>query len=336
MKLSRRTLAVALLVALAAPAAHAEIAIDVIGGSEVSFEGLVQADCNSFDSDVVEPQRRLRLDGEDSDIRNCAAPSWCSRARARATSSGCWATTPRPTSSSTSTSSTSSAATPTTSCRSASSSSRTAWKSCPSTKNNDFISKASITNTCAVAAPPRRRLRLRHRQLGRDGQLLRPRTDPQPGARQRLQPARLLGADQRQAATSCTSAWPTRTTTPTPTPSACAPVRMADLAPRAPGRRRQHDRRDRDRHDISLEGMWVTGPFKLQAEYMTAATSSAWRQQRLQRHGCYVSGLWNITGETWGYKGGVPTTPASRTSRPPACGSWACATTPSTSTTARW
>jgi phosphate-selective porin OprO/OprP len=25
--------------------------------------------------------------------------------------------------------------------------------------------------------------------------------------------------------------------------------------------------------------------------------------------GGYVSGVWNITGETWGYKGGTPTTP---------------------------
>ena len=46
MKLSRSTLSVALLAALVAPAAHAEVALDVIGGSEISFEGLVQADYN--------------------------------------------------------------------------------------------------------------------------------------------------------------------------------------------------------------------------------------------------------------------------------------------------
>src|SRR6186713_3327143 len=51
MKLSRSTLTLALLAALAAPAAHAEIAIDVIGGSEVSFEGMVQADGNWYDND---------------------------------------------------------------------------------------------------------------------------------------------------------------------------------------------------------------------------------------------------------------------------------------------
>src|SRR5687768_6761068 len=66
MKLPRSTLAVALLAALAAPAAHAEVAIDVIGGSEISLEGLVQADYNYFDSDV-EDLNDNALDGEDSD-----------------------------------------------------------------------------------------------------------------------------------------------------------------------------------------------------------------------------------------------------------------------------
>src|SRR5688572_13120445 len=51
MKLSRSTLSVALLAALVAPAAHAEVALDVIGGSEVSFQGLVQADFYDFSVD---------------------------------------------------------------------------------------------------------------------------------------------------------------------------------------------------------------------------------------------------------------------------------------------
>ena len=53
MKIKRHTLALALLAAVAAPAAHAEVAIDVIGGSEVSFEGLVQADGNWFENDLA-------------------------------------------------------------------------------------------------------------------------------------------------------------------------------------------------------------------------------------------------------------------------------------------
>ena len=66
MKLSRSTLSLALLAALAAPAAHAEIAIDVIGGSEVSFEGLVQADYDYFDNDFTNYNGDLP-DGDDSD-----------------------------------------------------------------------------------------------------------------------------------------------------------------------------------------------------------------------------------------------------------------------------
>ena len=49
----RRTLPLALLAALAAPAAQAEVPIDVIGGSEITFEGLLQADANWFNSDFA-------------------------------------------------------------------------------------------------------------------------------------------------------------------------------------------------------------------------------------------------------------------------------------------
>src|SRR5687767_14271013 len=67
MKLTRHSLAVALLAAIAAPAAHAEIAIDVIGGSEVSFEGLVQVDFYKFDSDTIDygADSLSDMDGED-------------------------------------------------------------------------------------------------------------------------------------------------------------------------------------------------------------------------------------------------------------------------------
>ena len=66
MKLSRSTLTLALLAALVAPAAHAEVALDVIGGSEVSFEGLVQADFYNFDTDGIDygADSATDLDGE--------------------------------------------------------------------------------------------------------------------------------------------------------------------------------------------------------------------------------------------------------------------------------
>ena len=66
MNLSRRTVAVALLAAIAAPAAHAEIAIDVIGDSEVSFEGMVQTDAYWYDSDLANLDADA-TDGDDAD-----------------------------------------------------------------------------------------------------------------------------------------------------------------------------------------------------------------------------------------------------------------------------
>ena len=54
MKLHHQLLTVAVAAALYVPAAHAEVAIDVIGGSEITFEGLVQADGNWFHNDVVD------------------------------------------------------------------------------------------------------------------------------------------------------------------------------------------------------------------------------------------------------------------------------------------
>ncbi len=51
MKLAHKALALAVLAALSSTAS-AEIALDVIGGSEVTFEGLLQGDTNWFDNDV--------------------------------------------------------------------------------------------------------------------------------------------------------------------------------------------------------------------------------------------------------------------------------------------
>src|SRR4249919_1040756 len=52
MKASRKLLAAAVLAALSAPA-FAEVELDVIGGSEITFEGLLQADGYWYDSDVA-------------------------------------------------------------------------------------------------------------------------------------------------------------------------------------------------------------------------------------------------------------------------------------------
>ena len=61
MKIELNRLAFALLLAGAAPLAHAGIAIDTVGDSEITFEGLVQADGSWYDSDLAD------LDGDVGD-----------------------------------------------------------------------------------------------------------------------------------------------------------------------------------------------------------------------------------------------------------------------------
>src|SRR5690606_22481956 len=54
---------------------------------------------------------------------------------------------------------------------------------------------------------------------------------------------------------------------------------------------------------------WIKGPFKLQGEYYSADVSRYGEGVGdFGGDGWYLSGLWNITGETWGYRSGVPTT----------------------------
>ena len=60
---------------------------------------------------------------------------------------------------------------------------------------------------------------------------------------------------------------------------------------------------------LGAEAFWVTGPFKLQGEYMKTNAQRTAGLDDFSSSGAYISGLWNITGETWGYKGGTPTTP---------------------------
>ena len=66
---------------------------------------------------------------------------------------------------------------------------------------------------------------------------------------------------------------------------------------------------------MGFEGMWIHGPFKLQTEYMKselgrmAIAPVVVDPDNFDYSSWYVSGVWNISGENFGYKGGVPTTP---------------------------
>ncbi len=56
---------------------------------------------------------------------------------------------------------------------------------------------------------------------------------------------------------------------------------------------------------FGLESFWVRGPVKLQGEYM-ATDVDRYDSSDFSGTGGYVSGVWNITGQSWGYKGGEP------------------------------
>jgi phosphate-selective porin OprO/OprP len=60
---------------------------------------------------------------------------------------------------------------------------------------------------------------------------------------------------------------------------------------------------------LGAEAFWVRGPFKLQGEYMrTRVERRDAPAGDFDARGGYLSALWNITGQTWTYKGGEPAT----------------------------
>jgi phosphate-selective porin OprO and OprP len=310
MKLSRNTLSIALLAALVAPAAHAEVALDVIGGSEVSFEGLVQADYNSFDVDTIDygADSSTDLDGDEymQELRRAElvlkgkGPGNFEWVLGYDAKDDKWLDAnvkykfgnnanhflqlgqfkqPGAT-----------------------------MEELSSTKNNDFISKSSITNSLGT---PRRvglqynygdvnwgltgsffsREMTRNREHG-NGYALRGYWAPINDAGSILH----FGASYLDKDTDGDfirlRARP-----------------MADLANTRFVDTGSSGLRASDRlSNIGVEGLWVTGPFKLQSEYMTKDVKRYGTFDDFSGDGFYVSGLWNITGETWGYKGGVPVT----------------------------
>jgi phosphate-selective porin OprO/OprP len=58
---------------------------------------------------------------------------------------------------------------------------------------------------------------------------------------------------------------------------------------------------------FGAEAAWVHGPFKLQAEAMRTNVGRD-AHEDYGFDSWYVSGVWNLKGETWGYKNGVVTT----------------------------
>ncbi|MGO0999754.1 OprO/OprP family phosphate-selective porin [Lysobacter sp. CA196] len=321
MKLSRNTLAVALFAALAAPAAHAEIALDVIGDSEVTFEGLLQADYNDFNSDVLNLNADLP-DGKDNDnelrraelVLKGKGPGnieWVAGYDAKADKFldvnlkyklggnanhfiqvGQYK---QPNS----------------------------LEELSSTKNNDFISKAMVTNTFGVA----RRLGAAYSYGTNDWSLTASYFGRELtrnlahgsgyGLRGTFAPINEKGNILHLGLSYVdldTDADTVRIRTRPQVDLAAG--RLVDT-----GNLLNVDRQN----TIGAEAMWVHGPVKVQAEYMRsefdryATRSIAQPGKKFSGDSFYVSGVWNITGETWGYKAGVPTTPLPDE---PASGMW--------------
>lgn len=310
MKLSRSTLSVALLAALVAPAAHAEITLDVIGGSEVSFEGLVQADFYKFDSDTIDygADSSSDLDGDDylNELRRAELVlkgkgpgniEWVLGYDAKddkfldanikykfgnnANHFIQVGQYKQP---------------------------GATMEELSSTKNNDFISKSSITNSIGTA----RRLGAQYNigdanwgvtasYFGRE--LTRNREHGSGyGVRGYFAPINEQGNVLHLGVSY----------TDKDTDGDVIRLRarpMADMVPTRFVDTGSSGLRASDRNSvIGVEGLWVTGPVKVQAEYMSTDVKRYGSFDDFTGDGYYISGLWNVTGETWGYKSGVPTT----------------------------
>ncbi|HEY0661162.1 MAG TPA: OprO/OprP family phosphate-selective porin [Lysobacter sp.] len=308
MKLSRSTLSVALLAALAAPAAHAEITLDVIGGSEVSFEGLVQADFYKFDSDTIDygADSSSDLDGDDylNELRRAELVlkgkgpgniEWVLGYDAKddkfldvnakykfgnnANHFIQVGQFKQP---------------------------GATMEELSSTKNNDFISKSSITNS--IGTPRRTGVQY---NIG----------DANWGVTASYFSRELTRNREHGNGYSARAYWAPineqgnvlhigASYTDKDTDGDVIRLRarpMADMVPTRFVDTGNLNRSDRN-NVIGAEALWITGPVKVQAEYMTTDVKRYGTAQDFSGDGFYVSGLWNVTGETWGYKAGVPTT----------------------------
>lgn len=311
MTLSRNTLSLALLGAMFAPLAHAEVPIDVIGNSEVSFEGLVQVDSYKFDVDTIDygadtasdqdgkerlqELRRAELvlkgkgpgnfewvlgyDAKDDKFLDANIKYKFGNNANHYIQIGQFKQ-PGAT-----------------------------MEELSSTKNNDFISKSSITNSFGTA----RRLAIAYnygdvnwgitgsvfgRELTRDREV-----GAGYGLRGYYAPINETGNVLHFGLN-----YTNKDTDHDLTRLRARP--MADMVPTRFIDTGSTGLRAADRiGTFGVEGLWVKGPFKLQGEYMRTDVSRYGSFKDFNADGFYLSGVWNISGETWGYKAGTPTTP---------------------------
>jgi phosphate-selective porin OprO/OprP len=308
-----RRLAVLIVATLAAPA-QAEIALDVIGDYEVGLEGLIQADGNWFHNDVVDLNGSAGNNGKDSEFELRRAEiilkgkgtrfdwviSYDAKADKYLDTNLKWKMGSRY-------------------LMAGQFKQVNSVEELSSTKNNDFISKAMTTNTFAVSrrvgvayGDDRKNWGYSVNAFGRE--LTRNLGQGQ-GYGARIYYAPIATEDQTlhvglsavdYDTANDTQRWRSR-------PDAdLATARLVDTG----------NLLDADRNRIlGLEAMWASGPFKIQGEYMRATTTRNDNAAAgdYSADGWYLSGVWNLTGETWSYKRGIPGTSSPSN---PAAGMW--------------
>jgi phosphate-selective porin OprO/OprP len=308
MKLALNVLSLATLTALSG-AAKAEITIDMIGGSEVSFEGLIQSDAYWYNDDRTVLSSDA-VDGVDTDFGMRRAEiilkgkgpgmwNWVLGYDARSDKfldanvqykfNGQTSVTvgqyKQPNS----------------------------LEELSSTKNNDFISKAMTTNLQGMSRRMGAKIETDYGNWGGTasyfGNEITNNESPSLGSgdgfglRGYYAPIKSegnllhfgLSYIDMEARTSLDQSWARLRVRPDSDQSAQRLIDTGDL-------------KDADRlKTTGLEGAFIKGPFKVQAEYMTT-TIKRDLTSNFKGDSWYLYGVWNITGETWGYKGGTITT----------------------------
>ena len=301
MKLAPKLLTAAVLAALSTPAL-AEITIDVVGGSEVSFEGLVQMDGNWFDNDVTDLNGN-GINGDDTEFELRRAEivlkgkgpgnwNWVVGYDAKADkfldtnvqyrfNAQTFLTVgqfKQPNS----------------------------LEELSSTKNNDFISKAMVTNTFGVARRTGVQLAtggdtwtLTGSMFGRE--LTRNLAHGSGyGARFTWAPINETGNFLHFGLSAMdfdTDGDVLRLRTRP----------QADLAANRLVDTTNITRADRQQ-TLGVEGLYVNGPVKLQSEYMQSTVQRYAGQPDFDANSWYVAGVWNVTGESWTYSKGMVST----------------------------
>jgi phosphate-selective porin OprO/OprP len=322
MKLVPKLLAAAVLAGLSTTAS-AEITIDVIGGSEVSFEGLVQADIYEFDTDTIDYGADTAVicsTGTDCDgseriqelrraelVLKGKGPGNIEWVVGYDAKDDKWLDV---------------------NAKYKFGGNSNRWiqfgqfkqpgatlEELSSTKNNDFISKSSITNSLGTARRVGLQANYGDANWGVTGSIF---TRELSRNRENGNGYALRGywapINEGGRILHLGASYVTRDTNADGIRLRARPMadlvgtRFVDTGSSTTSAGSLNNRSDRI-GVLGLEGMYVQGPFKLQAEYMNVDVSRTDGLDDFNGSGYYVAGLWNVTGETWGYKAGVPTTP---------------------------